>query len=185
MQTSKAANSTMRPTSKKKDRLDWFGEKEFEHAFNLACEAVRNFDRTMQLGPFFMNSLITTLLIAVNELLQKMDALGYRVTMQEDLPVGFSGDLTDLVNDMRNAAAHISSHKNRLPNESCIIPRAVLFGDHPNMLVHRGTGRAIGSSYDDDVAVVIGVNRIYLKRQLIVAIGEANRFFQAYKWNSQ
>lgn len=63
----------------------------------------------------FQEPAFVSLMFKLNDLLQKLDRLTHRVNFKEDIP---DGDITDLVNKIRNAICHLDSGENILDKES-------------------------------------------------------------------
>jgi hypothetical protein len=122
---------------------------------------------TLELRPFQEPSFVS-LILKLNDLLQKLSILGHRVTFSEDVD---SGDITDLVNKIRNAICHLDSPENLLDRNSGL---KFVF----NMIVGKVNAIAIGddivasSEYEDDIAFYYGGHRIYLSRHIVRLLEE-------------
>lgn len=119
----------------------------------------------------FQEPVFVSLIIKLNDLLQKLCKLSHRVNFTEDIS---HGDVTDLVNKIRNAICHIDSDENILDKGSQL---KFVF----NMVIGKLNVIAIGddvkasSDYDDDVAFFYGTHRIYLKRHIIRTLQEVQK----------
>ncbi|WP_213761749.1 hypothetical protein [Caballeronia sp. dw_19] len=111
---------------------------------------------------------VTQLLIWMNDLLQRADDRGSRITFADEM-VPDTGDITDLISKMRNAACHMKSKNTVLDFGS--IRFGVLFGRVPNAIQYNNE-IALSSDYEDDVAVYFGKYRVYLRRQAYRALNE-------------
>lgn len=106
----------------------------------------------------FTFSALTEILIRLNHVLQNLRKSGKRVAWRDDIA---EGDITELVNCIRNAACHSESELNKLGNNTLIF----------NTIKGRGYlikigDTLIGSDYNDDVAFNFGSRIIYLHRHI-------------------
>lgn len=119
----------------------------------------------------FQEPVFVSIILKLDDLLQKFRILGQRICFQDDI---IQGDITDLVNNIRNAVCHLNSAENILDKEAQI---KFVF----NVIIGKGSVIAIGdkepakNDYEDDVAFFYGENRIYLKRHLIRVVQEAEK----------
>lgn len=117
----------------------------------------------------FQEPVFVSVILKLDDLLQKFRILKERISFKDDIS---SGDITDLVNKIRNAICHLNSGENLLNNET---QTKFVF----NMLVGKVNAVKIGDNiiakadYDDDIAFFYGEHRIYLKRHLIRVLNEA------------
>lgn len=117
----------------------------------------------------FQEPSFMSVILKLNDLLQKFDNLQYRITFNNDMD---NGDITDLVNKVRNAICHLDSPENLLDKKTQL---KFVF----NMIVGKGNAIAIGdnviasSDYADDIAFYYGEHRIYLKRHIQRVMEEA------------
>ena len=126
------------------------------------------FKRENQSSPFFQPSVIY-LLILLNELLQRASSLGKRVDFLEDIDQSRrSMDVTDLVNNCRNAACHIGSPLGRVDDD--VFRFNVVTGAMPGAYQFRD--ETFGTDYADDTAIFYGYNRLYLGRHAFRALSE-------------
>lgn len=117
----------------------------------------------------FQEPVFVSIVLKLDDLLQKFRILNQRIIFKDDI---VSGDITDLINKIRNAICHLNSGENLLDEET---QTKFVF----NMLVGKVNAVKIGdnivakSDYDDDIAFFYGEHRIYLKRHLIRVLNEA------------
>ena len=110
---------------------------------------------------------LTYLLIHMNEALQKLSKTGMRVDFKDDV---HEGDVTNLINLMRNALCHFGSPTRHLgPNGYAAFNVAIGKAEFFRTLQMQLT-----SDYDDDVAFNYGRYRIYLYRHIGRAFEEAD-----------
>ena len=118
--------------------------------------------------PLFKSAVIH-LLIVLNDLLQKADDGGHRISFADDIsPADDIKDVTTLVNKCRNAACHIPSKEKVF--EGNTFDFNVFVGKAPNAMVVNGV--TFGCDYEDDIAVQFGSRRLYLRRHAIRAFQE-------------
>lgn len=117
----------------------------------------------------FQEPVFISIILKLDDLLQKFRILNQRINFRDDIS---SGDITDLVNKIRNVICHLNSDENLLDKETQL---KFVF----NMVIGKGNIVQIGdnivakSEYDDDIAFYYGEHRIYLKRHLIRVLNEA------------
>lgn len=117
----------------------------------------------------FQEPVFVSIILKLDDLLQKFRILNQRINFKNDI---YSGDITDLVNKIRNAICHLNSDENLLDRET---QTKFVF----NLLVGKVNAVKIGenivakSDYDDDIAFFYGEHRIYLQRHLIRVLNEA------------
>lgn len=122
----------------------------------------------------FQEPVFVSIILKLNDLLQKFNQLDNRINFTEDIK---SGDITELVRNTRNAICHLDSEENLLEKGSNI---KFVF----NMIIGKGKAMAVGDSvvassdYEDDIAFFYGENRIYLNRHLVRIISEAIVIFR-------
>lgn len=116
----------------------------------------------------FQEPVFISIILKLNDLLQKYNQLGKRINFADDIP---SGDITDLVRNIRNAICHLDSDENLLDSEAQI---KFVF----NIIIGKGKAIKIGdkvaakSDYDDDIAFFYGEHRLYFKRHLLRVLSE-------------
>jgi len=74
-------------------------------------------------------------------------------------------DITDLVNNLRNATCHSDSLRNYISNSSIKFVFNTFVGKCSNA-VQIGQNISLGNEYQDDVAFYYGDKRIYLVRHI-------------------
>jgi hypothetical protein len=122
-------------------------------------------------SPFFRAS-VTQLLIELSDLLQKASKKNMRISFSDEED-GKARDVTDLINDCRNAVCHISSGKHIFQQNKFAFnvmighcPMGMQIGDH-----------TLGCDYPDDIAVYWGGMRLYLRRHYLRAFEEVCAVF--------
>ncbi|TAJ55812.1 MAG: hypothetical protein EPN60_00825 [Nevskiaceae bacterium] len=156
--------------------MSWFTKKELSTSF-LRIEEVRSSGILSSDGtrsPLFKSAIIE-LLIYINDMLEKADAMGLRVTLTEHLP-GWTSvrDVTELVARCRDAACHVSAGQEFFERNKFsfalvvgLVPEAVQIDDALR-----------GCDFEDDIAVFFGAYRLYLRRNLLDAYTLAVRALQ-------
>ncbi len=121
----------------------------------------------------FQESVFVSVILKLDDLLQKLRILDERLSFTDDVA---SGDITDLVKNIRNAICHLNSPENMLDKENQIkFVFNIAMGK--SNLISIGE-KIIRSDYDDDMAFFYGESRIYLKRHLIRLLKEAKDTYQ-------
>ena len=116
----------------------------------------------------FQEPVFVSIILKLNDLLQKLNQLGKRISFNDDM---VDMDITDLVNKIRNAICHLDSPENMLDKESRI---KFVFNVAVGKVNIINTGKTtINSDYDDDIAFFYGDYRIYLKRHIVRILKEA------------
>lgn len=114
----------------------------------------------------FRQSAFIELLIRIDYVLQELSKKGERITWADDIQINQNiKDITDLVNNLRNAACHIDSLRNYVTNTSIKFVFNTFVGRSPNA-VQIGQNIFLGNEYEDDVAFYYGDKRIYLIRHI-------------------
>lgn len=111
-------------------------------------------------SPLFICA-ITQILIETNDLLQKLSKTNRRLIFTDDCPDG--KDITDLIKECRNVACHHTSGLHYWDGMKFTFN--VLIGRNQHLVIINGQ-EYISSDYDDDVAIIWGQLRLYLKRHL-------------------
>lgn len=105
-------------------------------------------------------------LVRLDYVLQKLAKNRQRVVWGDDIKVFKKiRDITDLVNNLRNAACHSDSRRNYVGNTSIKFVFNTFVGKCPNA-VKIGEDVSLGSEYEDDIAFYYGDKRIYLIRHV-------------------
>ncbi|ROH89119.1 hypothetical protein ED208_11965 [Stagnimonas aquatica] len=160
-----------------KEPMSWFTKQELSISF-LRIEEVRTSGILTSDGvksPLF-KSAITELLIYINDMLQKADAMGLRITLADHLPAWTSvPDVTELVARCRDAACHVSAGQEFFERNKFSF--ALVVGLVPEAVKIDGTLR--GSDFEDDIALFFGGYRLYLRRNLLDAYTLAVRALQS------
>ena len=121
----------------------------------------------------FQESVFVSVILKLDDLLQKLRILDERLSFTDDVA---SGDITDLVKNIRNAICHLNSPENMFDKENQIkFVFNIAMGK--SNLISIGE-KIIRSDYDDDMAFFYGESRIYLKRHLIRLLKEAKDTYQ-------
>lgn len=156
--------------------MSWFTKQELSTSF-LRIEEVRTSGILSSEGvksPLFKSAIIE-LLIYINDMLQKADAMGLRVTLNEHLPDWTSvPDVTELVAKCRDAACHVSAGQEFFERNKFSF--AMVVGRVTEAVPIDGTLR--GGDYEDDIALFFGGYRLYLRRNLLDAYTQAVRALQ-------
>ena len=120
--------------------------------------------------PWF-EPVITQLLILLSDLLKAAELMGHRCNLVEDIFCIDENlkseikDVTDLVIRCRNACCHVSSGNKLF--ESNKFQFCSIIGHNPNAFFING--RTLGCDYADDIAIMWGPMRLYLKRNMMRA----------------
>jgi len=119
----------------------------------------------------FQEPVFISLIIKLNDLLQKLDKPDQRINFKDDIS---NGDITDLVNKIRNAICHLDSGENIIDKDLKIkFVFNVLFGKVNAVAI--GNDIIAESDYNDDIAFYYGPHRIYLNRHIIRALKESQK----------
>lgn len=117
----------------------------------------------------FQEPVFVSIILKLDDLLQKFNGLNQRINFKDDIS---KGDITDLVNKIRNAICHLSSGENLLDKESQLKFVFNMIIGKVNV-VQLGDNIVAKSDYDDDITFFYGENRIYLKRHIVRVINES------------
>jgi len=124
----------------------------------------------------FREPVFISIILKLDDLLQKFDKLNCRIDFIEDISVK-DLDITDLVNKIRNTAFHLSSPENMLDKKSQIKFVFNMINDKaPNAISIDGV--SYGADYEDDIAFFYGEYRIYLKRHIIRLLQESREIYK-------
>ncbi len=114
----------------------------------------------------FTQSAFIELLIRLEYILKKLDCEKHRINWAENIQTGKKiKDITDLVNNLRNAACHIESKENYIEGTSIKFVFNIFVGKCPSA-IQTSNNRALGNDYEDDIAFYYGDKRIYLIRHI-------------------
>ena len=118
------------------------------------------------------------LLACLSDALQKLKRAKMSVAFDDEMPVGYEEkNVTDLIADCRNAACHVNSPEREIATN--YFTPIVLTKKNPRYLVVNGV--EYGNDYDDDVAILFGDKRIYLRRHIERALNEARSALASMK----
>lgn len=123
----------------------------------------------------FTQSAFIEILIRLNYILQELSKKNNRIIWAYDVQTDRNiRDITDLVNNLRNAACHSDSPRNYISNSSIKFVFNAFIGKCPNV-VQTGQNISLGNEYQDDIAFYYGDKRIYLVRHIKELLEEAKR----------
>lgn len=122
---------------------------------------------------------IVHLLVLMHDLLQRANDIGQRIAFTDDVGevFGKEKDVTTLVANVRSAACHITSEKNRIEG-GLGLNMVVIGGKRPTAI-----NGALGCDYEDDWALIHGPLRIYYRRHILRAFDEAKAVFGVTVWH--
>lgn len=114
----------------------------------------------------FTQSAFIELLVRLNYVLQELSKKRSRMTWANDIQTNQDiKDITDLVNNLRNAAVHSDSPRNYISNTSIKFVFNTFVGKCPNAM-QIDQNQRLGNEYADDIAFYYGDKRIYLVRHI-------------------
>ncbi len=114
----------------------------------------------------FTQSAFIEILIRLNDILQVLSEKSSRIIWRDDVQINDRiKDITDLVNNLRNAACHIDSPENYISNSKVKFVFNTFTGKCPNAF-EIGENISLGNEYEDDAAFYYGDKRIYLSRHI-------------------
>lgn len=129
----------------------------------------------------FTQSAFIELLVRLDYVLKELSKKGKRVTWNDDVQTDQKiKDISDLVNNLRNAACHVDSPRNYISNSKIKFVFNTFVGKCPNA-VQIGKNQALGNEYADDVAFYYGDKRIYLKRHIKRILEELPKIINGLK----
>jgi len=121
------------------------------------------------------NSALIELVICLRDLLWKADHYGVRVAFTDDVMANaYVKDVTDAVTAVRDACCHIDSFK-KLFDKSGNRGAFITVSKTRGMAAVTLGGVSLRNDYEDDTAFFFGPNRLYLRRHIVRAFGEARR----------
>ncbi|QQS59091.1 hypothetical protein IPN35_05925 [Candidatus Peregrinibacteria bacterium] len=113
----------------------------------------------------FRQSAFIELLVRLNYVLQVLDKNSKRITWTDDLEVTKKiKDITDLVNNLRNAACHQESRRNFVEGTNLKFVFNTITGEVPRAI--QIGNKFLGCDYADDIAFYYGDKKIYLVRHI-------------------
>ncbi|MBB6286107.1 MULTISPECIES: hypothetical protein [unclassified Pseudomonas] len=128
-------------------------------------------------SPLF-EAAIVALLVNLNDVLQKADKDGQRINIIDYVVMdGKIKDLTSLIRECRNAACHIGSGEHLIEDNKFTFN--VVAGRFPSAFEIMGV--RLGSDFDDDIAVFYGDKRIYIRRNLLIALEAVTKIYMKEK----
>jgi len=114
----------------------------------------------------FTQSAFIEILVRLNYILQELSKKNNRVVWADDVQTDKNiKDITDLINNLRNAACHSDSPRNFISNSNIKFVFNTFTGKCPNA-VKIGENISLGNEYQDDIAFYYGDKRIYLARHI-------------------
>ncbi len=114
----------------------------------------------------FTQSAFIEILVRLNYILQELSKKNNRIIWADNVQTDQNiKDITDLVNNLRNAACHSDSPRNYISNSSVKFVFNTFAGKCPNA-VKIGENISLGNEYQDDIAFYYGDKRIYLVRHI-------------------
>ena len=114
----------------------------------------------------FTQSAFIEILVRLNYILQELSKKNNRIIWADDVRTDQNiKDITNLINNLRNAACHSDSPRNYISNSSIKFVFNTFAGKCPNA-VKIGDDISLGNEYQDDVAFYYGDKRIYLVRHI-------------------
>jgi hypothetical protein len=128
--------------------------------------------------PWF-EPVITQLLILLSDLLRAADKIGHRCDLKEeilcidDAMSTKIADVTDLIIRCRNACCHISSGNKLFETNKFQFCKIIGYAPKAFSI----NGKIIGCDYEDDIALMWGPMRLYLRRNLLRAFEEVAPLF--------
>lgn len=156
------------------DKENFFIKSQIEISIQQVIELINTNVFTKKDFIAFREPVFVSMILKLDDLLQKFRILGHRLNFNDDIS---TGDITDLVNNIRNAICHLNSGENLLDKKSQL---KFVFC----MLLGKANGITMGeniiakSDYEDDIAFFYGENRIYLKRHIIRILNEVQEVYK-------
>ena len=113
----------------------------------------------------FTQSAFIEILVRLNYILQELSKKNNRIVWADDVQTDQNiKDITDLINNLRNAACHSDSPRNYISNSSTKFVFNTFAGKSPNAV--KIGDISLGNEYQDDIAFYYGDKRIYLVRHI-------------------
>lgn len=154
----------------KNPQWTWFQKAEIRGAIST-CREILNLPLFNGAMPQVLTSAaVTLLLINLNDLLQKLRSVNRTIVFADDIhPSGNATNVTELINNARNAACHLNSGNHTI--DSSKFSFCFFIGKCPNVIAIGDL--VLGSDYENDVAILFGLNRVYIARHITRALNEA------------
>lgn len=160
-------------TKRTMNKNDFFIKTQVEADFGRVNELINTGVFSASVLRVFQESVFTEVMIKLNDLLQKLNLLKERVSFTDDVD---SGDITDLVSNIRNAVCHMESGEHKLKDQQIKFTFNIAYGKVNLMSIGE---KKLTSDYQDDICFFFGENKIYLKRHIIRCIQESKNKIQA------
>ncbi len=114
----------------------------------------------------FTQSAFIEILVRLNYILQELSTKNSRITWTDSVQIDQNiKDITDLINNLRNAACHSDSPRNYIGNSNIKFIFNTFVGRCPNA-VKIGENISLGNEYQNDIAFYYGDKKIYLVRHI-------------------
>ncbi len=153
---------------------DFFIKTQIETDFRRVTELINTDVFSDSTLIVFREAVFTEVMIKLHDLLQKLNLLHKRVSFADDID---SGDITDLVSNIRNAVCHMDSGEHKLRGDQQI--KFTFNTAYGKTTLLSAGGKKLTSDYQDDICFFFGDNKIYLKRHIVKCIREAEKKTQA------
>ena len=158
----------------KKD--DFFIKSQIESDFRIVTKLLNTGVFSAPVLRVFQEAVFTEVMIKLHDLLQKLNLLEKRISFTDDVD---TGDITDLVSNIRNAVCHMDSGEHKLKgNQQIKFTFNIAYGRANIMSVGK---KKLTSDYQDDICFFFGENRIYFNRHIWRCMQEAeNKIKELY-----
>ena len=128
------------------------------------------------------NSVVTEIFITMTDLLGEAERLGNRINFTDDVPIRSKPkirDITDFIRHFRNGLSHTDSERRNFTTDHNYLHLGIATGKGLYMKYKDEAGKtvALETKYDDDIALLMGRDAIYLKRQIYRVCKELFDFF--------
>jgi hypothetical protein len=129
-------------------------------------------------GNVLQYSAFIDLTICLRDLLIQTQRYVRRIAFTDDIVTNdYVKDVTDAVTVGRDACCHIDSFKKLFHDRGDRGSYMVVYGKCDSATID---DRELKSEYEDDTAIFIGTNRLYLKRHIVRAFDEARTLLGPY-----
>lgn len=159
------------------DKNDFFVKTGIEGDIKRIAELLNTGVFSASVLGVFQEATFTGVMIRMHDLLQKLNQLGKRISFTDDIETSEEmKDITDLVRRLRYAVCHIESGEHLLDKEHkgkvsfCVAVGKV------NAISENG--KTLKSDYADDIRIFYGELGIYLRRNIIRALEDAQKAYQ-------